>query len=161
MVKLVKFKKLIFVCSGNYFRSRFCEHWFNALAKAQGLHWRATSRGLQTWMADGLGPISSYTVEGLAARGLHLDGDIRYPISLSETDLENADLVIAVKEAEHRPMMRRQFPAWIERIEYWHVDDIDCATPDESLAACESCVQVLVERLAAWDVESPELRQVG
>jgi protein-tyrosine phosphatase len=57
--------------------------------------------------------------------------------------------------------MRRQFPAWMDRIEYWHVHDIDCVTPDESLAACENGVQLLVERLAAGDTDSTEWRRVG
>lgn len=141
-------KTVVFVCTGNYYRSRFCEHWFNARAAARGLNWRATSRGLRTWMADGYGPISSSTVERLAARGIRLNGDVRFPIPLSEFDLENADLVVALKEGEHRGMMADQFPAWADRIEYWHVDDIDCATADEALPLCETNVEALVERLA-------------
>jgi protein-tyrosine phosphatase len=45
--------------------------------------------------------------------------------------------------------MERQFPAWANRIEYWHVDDIDCATPDEALPILQSCVEALVDRLVA------------
>jgi protein-tyrosine phosphatase len=144
-------KTVVFICTANYYRSRFSEHLFNALAEAKGLNWRATSRGLRTWMADGYGPIASFTVERLAARGIHLKGHIRSPISLSETDLENADLVVAVKEGEHRAMMAEQFPDWTDRIEYWHVDDIDCATADEALPVCEAFVESLVDRLAAQD----------
>jgi len=154
-------KTVVFVCTANYFRSRFCEHWFNALAEAKGLNWRAASRGLRTWMADGYGPIASYTVERLAVRGIRLNGNIRFPISLSESDLENADLVVALKEGEHRAMMTEQFPAWVDRIEYWHVDDIDCATPDEVLPLCETNVEALVERLAINGQDSSELRKAG
>lgn len=141
-------KTLVFVCTGNFYRSRFCEHWFNAQAEARALDWRATSRGLRIWMADGYGPIACHTVERLAERGIRLDGNLRFPISLSESDLEQASLVVALKEAEHRPMMLDQFPAWADRIEYWHVDDIDCATADEALPQCETNVLALVERLA-------------
>jgi protein-tyrosine phosphatase len=141
-------KTVVFICTANYYRSRFCEHWFNTLAEAKGLDWRATSRGLQIWMADGLGPIASFTIERLAERGIHLNGSIRFPISLSESDLENADLVVALKGGEHQAMMIEQFPAWADRIEYWHVDDIDCATADEALPLCEKNVEALLERLA-------------
>jgi protein-tyrosine phosphatase len=78
-------RTVVFVCTGNYYRSRFSEHLFNALAEQRQLNWRATSRGLQTWMADGCGPISSSTVERLAERGIQLNGNnIRFPISLTE-----------------------------------------------------------------------------
>ncbi len=154
-------KTVVFICTANYYRSRFSEHLFNALAEAKGLNWRATSRGLRTWMADGLGPIASFTVERLAARGIPLNGNIRFPISLSEADLENADLVVAVKEGEHRAMMSEQFPAWADRIEYWHVDDIDCATANDALPVCEACVEALVERLTTSEQDSEQLRRAG
>lgn len=148
-------RTVVFICTANYYRSRFCELWFNAQAEARGLNWRATSRGLRTWMADGYGPIASYTVERLAARGIHLNGNVRFPISLSESDLKNADLVVALKEEEHRAMMAEQFPAWADRIEYWHVHDIDCATADESLPLCETHVDALVRRLETAKTKSP------
>jgi protein-tyrosine phosphatase len=154
-------KKVVFVCTANYYRSRFCEHWFNAQAEARGLDWQATSRGLRTWMADGYGPIASYTVERLAACGIRLDGDVRFPLSLSESDLEQADLVVALKEGEHRAMMAEQFPAWADRIEYWHVDDIDCATADEALPLCETNVLALVARLADSGQNASGLRWAG
>jgi len=141
-------KTVVFICTANYYRSRFSEYLFNALAEKQGLPWRATSRGLRTWMAANEGPISELTAYRLTAMGVAFDAE-RFPIPLSAADLENADLVVAVKKAEHYAMMREQFPAWADRIEYWHVDDIDCATADEALPICQSCIQALVDRLIA------------
>jgi protein-tyrosine phosphatase len=66
-----------------------------------------------------------------------------------EEDLAAADHIIAVKEAEHRPLVERKFPKWRDRIEYWHVHDLDCATPDEAMPCLEREVLRLVERLAA------------
>lgn len=152
-------KTVVFICTANYYRSRFCEHWFNVRAEARGLGWRATSRGLRTWMADGYGPIASFTIDRLTARGVRLGERIRFPISLAEADLQSADLVVALKEREHRAMMREQFPAWVDRIEYWHVDDIDCAPPDEALPECEANVEALVERLAA--IDRGEMRSIA
>jgi protein-tyrosine phosphatase len=143
-----KLRTVLFLCTGNYYRSRFSEHLFNAFAEQRQVAWQAVSRGLQTWLADGYGPISDSAVERLATLGIHLNGSIRYPIPLTEPDLQAAELVVALKEAEHRRMMLEQFPAWADRIEYWHIDDIDCATPDEALPMCESHVQALIERLA-------------
>ena len=142
------YRTIVFICTANYYRSRFSEYLFNALAEEHGLRWRATSRGLKTWMADGEGPLSEFTAYRLTAMGVPFDG-ARFPIQLSAADLESADLVIAVKEAEHRAMMEEQFPDWASRIEYWHVDDLDCATPEEALPICAECIEALVDRLAA------------
>lgn len=152
-----KSKTVVFVCTGNYYRSRFSEYVFNSLAEKRGLQWRATSRGLQTWLADGLGPISPYAVERLTAMEVPFDGE-RFPIQLSEADLKTADLVVALKEAEHRAMMEKQFPDWAHQIEYWHVDDLDCASPEEALPTCQSCLAAFVERLAAVDAQMPNPR---
>jgi protein-tyrosine phosphatase len=144
-----KFKTAIFVCTANYYRSRFSEYLFNALAQQKGLRWRATSRGLKTWLVrQDEGSISEFTAYRLTAMGVPFDSE-RFPIQLSKTDLENADLVVAVKEAEHRAMMQEQFPEWADRIEYWQVDDLDCATADEALPVLQSCIEALVDRLAA------------
>jgi protein-tyrosine phosphatase len=141
-------KTVVFVCSGNYYRSRFAEYLFNALAKERGLHWRATSRGLRAMTSTNEGPISEFAVYRLTALDIPFDGR-RFPIQLSEVDLEDADLVVAVKKAEHHAMMRETFPAWAERITYWHVDDLDCATADEALPICQTCVERLITTLLA------------
>lgn len=146
------FKTVVFVCTGNFYRSRFSEHLFNARAQKAGLNWRASSRGLQTWTADGEGPISEFAAYRLIAKGLLFDWK-RFPIQLSQADLENADLVVALKKAEHHSMMLKQFPDWAEKIQYWHIDDLDCATADEALPICEECVDFLVKSLLAAQEE--------
>jgi protein-tyrosine phosphatase len=142
-------KTVVFICTANFYRSRFSEYLFNALAKQRGLFWRATSRGLKTWTVGAHeGPLSEFAAYRLTAMDVPFDGQ-RFPIQLSEVDLEDADLVIALKKAEHHAMMVEQFPAWADRIQYWHIDDMDCATADEALPACESSVRSLVDRLEA------------
>ena len=125
-------KQVLFLCSGNYYRSRFAEHLFNWLAAKSDLPWQADSRGLRVGKAGNIGPISRFAVEGLEVRGISTNGE-RYPIQLSLPDLARSDLVIAVKEAEHRAMLTDLFPLWTNMVEYWHVDDLDCATAEEAL----------------------------
>jgi len=137
--------QVLFLCTGNYYRSRFAEHLFNWLASESGLPWRADSRGLSLWA--NLGPISRFAVQGLEERGVLLNGDHRHPIQLGLADLTASDMVIAVKEAEHRAMMTEQFPLWANSVEYWHVDDLDCAEPEEALPILDEQVRALVERL--------------
>jgi protein-tyrosine phosphatase len=141
-------KRVLFLCTGNYYRSRFAEIFFNWQAAQRGLPWTADSRGLAL---DGCnyGPISRYTIARLKEKGVAHDSDQRFPIPLSEDDLAAADHIVAVKEAEHRPLVAARFPAWCDRIEYWHVHDLDCATPDDAIPHLESELIQLLDRLAA------------
>lgn len=143
-----KRKRILFLCTGNYYRSRFAEIFFNWQAKHRGLVWKAESRGLAL---DGCnhGPISCHTVSRLKNRGIESDQCDRLPLPVSEADLTAADHIIAVKEAEHRPIVEAHFPAWRDRVEYWHVHDLDCAVPDDAIPHLEREVMRLVERLAA------------
>jgi protein-tyrosine phosphatase len=143
-----KARRILFLCTGNYYRSRFAEIFFNSQAKSRGLSWQAVSRGLAL---DGcnFGPISRHTLSRLKAKGIAFDDDQRFPVQVSEADLAAAHHIVAVKEAEHRPMVEARFPDWRDRVEYWHVHDIDCATPDDSMPHLENEVLRLVERLAA------------
>ena len=142
-------KQVLFLCSGNYYRSRFAEHLFNWLADREGLSWRADSRGLTVGQNGNVGPISIFAVDALKLRGIPRGGEHRYPRPLAMSDLANSDLIVAVKEAEHRARMAEQFPLWENRVEYWHVDYLDCAQAEEALACLEQKVRELVERLRA------------
>lgn len=136
-----------FLCSANFYRSRFAEHLFNHLAPAAGIPWRADSRGLRVGFWGDVGAISEFTVDALQARGIAVEAEPRYPIPLTLADLVKSHLVVAVKEVEHRAMVQEQFPDWVDTVEYWDVDDIDCATPDEALEYLEHRVRALIERL--------------
>jgi len=63
------------------------------------------------------------------------------------TDLEAADLIIALKDAEHRPLLAERFPGWEHRTENWRVDDVDVVPPDIVLDAIYAEVEKLVARL--------------
>jgi len=127
-------KKILFLCTGNYYRSRFAEHLFNALAEKQGLEWRAFSRGLAVERGrKNVGPISRYTLAALGDRGIILSDDERSPQSLTEGDLTTADRAIALDESEHRPLMAERFSQWQDNIEYWLVHDIDKTPPKDAL----------------------------
>jgi protein-tyrosine phosphatase len=142
-------KQVLFLCSANFYRSRFAEHLFNHLAPVAGLPWRAQSRGLRVGFWGDVGPISDFTVDALKARGIPVDESPRHPEPLTLNDLVNFDLVVAVKEVEHRPLMHEQFPDWADSVEYWDVDDLDCATPEDALPYLEQRVRELIARWQA------------
>jgi protein-tyrosine phosphatase len=141
-------KTVLFLCSANYYRSRFAEYFFNYHAKNKGLRWRADSRGIVVGRHNNPGPISRHTVERLDELGIHLNNDTRFPLQLTEVDLSAADLVIAVKEAEHREMLAEAFPTWVDRVEYWHIDDVDYADPNEALPVLENKLHALMDWLS-------------
>ena len=137
--------KLLFLCTGNYYRSRFSEIYFAHLARQHNLRWEADSCGLALDPRN-TGPLSHFTIDECNRMKLAIDMQ-RFPRPLTLEDLERSHRVIAVKEAEHRPLMQRLFPEWADRIDYWHVHDIDFETPDVALPQLRTHVEALIDEL--------------
>jgi protein-tyrosine phosphatase len=141
-------RQVLFLCTGNYYRSRFAQILFNDLAERAKLSWRASSRGLHAALA-GPGSISPFTLSRLAEIGIDANHHAAaLPTQCLEADLCGADRVIALKEDEHRTMLAARFPGWEDRVTYWHVHDLDGATPAEALTEIEQLVRDLVDELA-------------
>ena len=138
---------VLFLCTGNYYRSRFAEILFNWTAPQRGLDWIADSRGLRLEPLNP-GPISRFTVAGLKELGIELAHPIRYPQTVTAADFQSARHVVAVKEAEHRPMIEQFFPEWLDRVEFWRVDDVDYAGPEVAIPELRQNVADLIERLS-------------
>jgi protein-tyrosine phosphatase len=140
-------RTVLFLCTGNYYRSRLAEHYFNALADRHGLGWRAVSRGLQIHSFN-IGPMAQDTLEWLAQRGIAVPEPLRHPLAVTEDDFQVAEIVVAVKEAEHRSLLDELFPARTDSVEFWHVHDLDFASPEEALPVLAANVEALVLRLS-------------
>ena len=139
---------VLFVCTGNYYRSRFSEILFNTLAPGYGVKTRAVSRGLITELvSEEMGNLSPHARQGLTARKIALDEPVRRPVQVQESDFQEARLVIAIDEWEHRPMISQRFPYWVDRIQYWQVADIQDLAPEAALFAMETRVRNLLEQL--------------
>ena len=141
-------KKLLFLCTGNYYRSRFAEKVFNDLATKNNLNWEADSRGLALERGvNNVGAISKYAVEALKQRGINVLPEERFPQSAIAEDFQNFDLIVAVDESEHRPLMKERFPEFIDSIEYWLIHDIDKTSPQEALGELEKKIKELIKTL--------------
>ncbi len=139
---------VLFLCTGNYYRSRYAEELFNHLARVEGLSWRAYSCGAaDKSFPENVGPMSQFSREALDAKGIAPEGGLRDPRPCTMADLDSAQLVIALKEAEHRPLIEQRFPEAAHMVTYWHVDDIEFAHPSVALAQIDNHVRNLIAQL--------------
>jgi predicted translation initiation factor SUI1 len=140
----LELRSVLFLCTGNYYRSRFAEILFNSVAGKMGLSWQASSRGLALERGvNNVGPMAAEAIRALEALGVRgADAVTRLPAQVTAADLEAADRVVALKHAEHLPLLQERFPVWAERVEFWQVDDAP-----EALALVEREVMGLVARL--------------
>jgi len=128
-------KRVLFVCSGNYYRSRLAEILFNHEAARTGLEWEAESRGLlKARELRGLSEHAAAFLEG--AKLAHLAGETpRDPLAIDVEDLTGANLVVALCREEHQPMIEQRFLALARalqkagRIRYWNIYDIPARPP--------------------------------
>ena len=141
-------KRVLFLCSGNYYRSRFAEILFNYFAQENDLEWRADSRGIVAQWSHNPGPISQAALEGLRARQIS-HNVTRYPMQLTENDLARGERIIALYEHEHRPMIQTYFPQHENNIEFWHVPDLDEMNAEHALAMIERSISELIGELSA------------
>jgi protein-tyrosine phosphatase len=137
-------KNVLFLCTGNYYRSRFAEVLFNSVAGKMGLPWKAASKGLALERGvNNVGPMAVSAVKALEAMAVRTaDAVTRFPMQATVDDFALAAKIVALKQAEHLPLMQERFPAWVEKVEFWHVDDAP-----ELLALIEQEVMRLVARM--------------
>jgi protein-tyrosine phosphatase len=137
-------KSVLFVCTGNYYHSRFAEILFNSVAGKMGLPWKASSKGLALERGvNNVGSMAVSAVKALEAMGVRTaDAVARLPTQATVDDFDLANWIVALKQAEHLPLVQERFPAWVEKVEFWHVDDAP-----EALGLIEQEVMRLVARI--------------
>src|ERR1019366_9527227 len=100
-------KTVLFLCTGNYYRSRFAEVYFNSVALKLGLPWQATSRGLALERGvNNRGPMSALAIKAIEAMRLRdAEAISRFPMQVTSADMEQTAFIVALKQAEHLPLL--------------------------------------------------------
>jgi protein-tyrosine phosphatase len=96
---------------------------------------------------NNVGSLSPFALKALETRGLVAKDGERSPQQCAVVDLEAADLIVALMDSEHRPLIRERFRGWEDRVEYWQVGDVDVTQPDVALSSIEIEIAALIEKL--------------
>ena len=73
------------------------------------------------------------------------------PKALTKEDLEKSDYIVLMDEAEHRPMLDKQFPVRNDRkIHYWHIGETGEMKPATTCHAMAREVEELLRTLERW-----------
>lgn len=100
---------VLFLCTGNFYRSRVAEALFSSLAPSG---WKAASRGLSvTGGLHGLAPEASLFLESQSIPFAPRD-----PMPLLVDELIAADHIVLLNHSEHEPMITRDFGAVYRRL---------------------------------------------
>ena len=143
--------QVLFLCCKNLCSSRVAAALFNHNAfgkyRRAGLRprlngWRAISRGLEI---DDLETtrISPNAADYLERQDIPVD-EIREPLPVEPSDLLWSDRIVALYEADHRPLIESQFSFWANRIEYWNVPDFHESNWGRALPKLEANVHELI-----------------
>lgn len=143
-------KHVLFLCTGNYYRSRFAEELFNFLAKSNGLNWWAHSAALNEPLGRtiNVGSMSAHTIEALAQRGITPLARDRMPRQLDPNEVADYDQVIALSESEHKPMLQGLHPELVDQVEFWTVEDLHLVGPEVAIPGIEAKVRAMFNEIS-------------
>jgi len=138
--------RILFVCTGNYYRSRFAEILFNSLSEKQQLNYHAFSKGLRL-SKNNKGPISKHCIAFFDERYPEMTYDLRMPMPFDPGDFDYYDKIILMDRSEHAPMIDKLYPGKHPELEYWDIVDDYIRAPEEVLPILEKTVIELIDEL--------------
>ena len=127
--------KFLFLCTGNYYRSRFAEEYFNHFMTSLNKPHTADSLGImREFEGNGnVGPISKDTLAKLKALDIAPQGHERMPAYVYPDHFDRYDRVIAVSKSEHQPMLEEIWPGNNFALEFFDVEDLHIEGPETAL----------------------------
>lgn len=137
-------QQVLFLCTGNFYRSRFAEIYFNYLIRQNGLPDLAFSRGFEVFAGRNSGPISRHTLAYLEQEQIEIPEPLQFPVQLTDADFDKAGRIIALDQSEHLPMLLQYFPQREGQVQFWNFADFPKATSEQVLPAIRRAVEELV-----------------
>ena len=137
---------ILFVCTGNIFRSRFAEEVFNHLRKINGVDATAFSAGLQVgrYKQRKLYWPAMKELERLKIEPLRSNED---SVHINDIDVSIYYQIICMDEEEHKPMVRSNELLSGFTFQYWNIVDMPKVSSDISLPKCYKKVESLIDQL--------------
>jgi len=130
------------------------EELFNNIAGNAQSAWHADSRGLsQLFSGNNLGPMSVNAIRLLTNDGVPVVNGKRYPVSVSERDFLESELIIAMSKAEHEPMIMKDWGQYRDRVQYWDVEDMHLEEPSAAYEKVKGHVKKLFDMLNNQDLK--------
>jgi protein-tyrosine phosphatase len=137
---------VLFLCSGNFYRSRFAEELFNATASSHGIPWEADSAGLDL-NPNNKGPVPGLVLDRIESLNIKPMQAKRFSRPADSSDLACAEVIIAMSRDEHYGLMHKKFPTFVFKTKFWDVGDTDEMASAKAFAEMERQVGNLVEEL--------------
>jgi protein-tyrosine phosphatase len=119
--------RILFLCTGNYYRSRLAEELLRYNAKKADLEIECDSAGLgKIPNPSNPGPIGIAALEYLQKRGISSLSLARYPKQWTPSDIQTADIIVCMNEREHRVMFERQARPFLNHGQtvFWRIPDV-------------------------------------
>ena len=130
----IKAKQILFVCTGNLYRSKYAEACFNYLCMQNNVkNIRAFSRGLMVKDTKEYDHgkftfplrLSKYAYEKMENRGIPIFLIGATNQGIDEYDCESASKIILMNRKEHLPIMEKKFPNYLDKVVCMGVGDVN------------------------------------
>jgi len=158
--RTVKPVKVLFICTGNYYRSRFAEAYLKHVASQGQRRVVVFSRG--TALAEHSHLVSPLVTAELDRRGISVSLIDGAPVQLTEDDLKNADVIVGLNKPEHQPKIAQMFPSFdLSKVVFWDVPDADVLAAPAAFERIVRHVDALAKDLETGPAPSPATSRSG